>query len=195
MSETLLTVILGFLLTTVIGGYLGYLLQQRSWSHQHRVQAAADRREKATLLFDELSRLLDKRLYRMRRLYWSLLDDRPRQESEEARARMAAYVAILYEWNDSINRNLALLQSYFGHQLRAHLDDVIGARFRDLGADLEQLWKEEAAQPPNDITDRFSELADLIYQFNLDMIALIDRENVEGATKPAVVHQTRARGG
>jgi hypothetical protein len=195
MSETLLTVILGFLLTTVIGSYLGYLLQQRSWSHQHRVQAAADRREKATLLFDELSRLLDKRLYRMRRLYWSLIDDRPRQESEEARARMAAYVAILYEWNDSINRNLALLQSYFGHQLRAHLDDVIGASFRDLGADLEQLWKEEAAQPPSDITHRFSELADLIYHFNLDMIALIDRENVEGATKPAVVHQTRARGG
>jgi hypothetical protein len=148
MSETLLTVILGFLLTTVVGGYLGYLLQQRSWSHQHRVQAAADRREKATLLFDELSRLLDKRLYRMRRLYWSLTDDRPSQESEEARARMAAYVAVLYEWNDSVNRNLALLQSYFGHQLRAQLDDVIGGRFRDLGADLEHLWKEEAAQPP-----------------------------------------------
>jgi hypothetical protein len=174
MSETLLAVILGFLLTTVVGGFLGYSLQQRSWSHQHRVQAAADRREKATQLFDELSRLLDKRLYRMRRLYWSLLGDRPGGTSEESRARMATYVEILYEWNDSVNRNLALLQSYFGHGLRAHLDDVIGAKFRDLGAELEQLYREEAAPSPNDMTLRFAELADLIYQFNLDMISLID---------------------
>jgi hypothetical protein len=195
MSETLLTVILGFVLTTVLGGFLGYVLQRRSWAHQYRVQAAADRREKATLLFDELSRLLDKRLYRMRRLYWSLGDHRPRQESKESRARMAAYVAILFEWNDSINRNLALLQSYFGGQLRTQLDEVIGARFRDLGAELEQLWKEETAQPSSDITHRFSELADLIYQFNLDMIAVIDGGRDERATKPAVVHETRAPDG
>jgi hypothetical protein len=72
VASALVPIVVGFLLTTVVGGLLGVYLQRRSWSHQYNVQLAAAGRDRAVALFEELSRLLDRRLYRMRRLYWTL---------------------------------------------------------------------------------------------------------------------------
>ncbi|GGX75965.1 hypothetical protein [Streptomyces hiroshimensis] len=60
--KELIPVVAGFLLTTVLGGLLGSFFQRRAWAHQHRVQTQD--RERAVLVFEEVSRLLDKRLYR-----------------------------------------------------------------------------------------------------------------------------------
>jgi len=38
MGKDLVPLVVGFLLTSVLGGLLGYLFQQRAWSHQHQVQ-------------------------------------------------------------------------------------------------------------------------------------------------------------
>jgi hypothetical protein len=65
MSQLLLLVV-GFLLTTVVGGLLGYFFQKRAWDHQHDVTAESSHREAAFAVFEELSTLMDKRLYRMR---------------------------------------------------------------------------------------------------------------------------------
>jgi hypothetical protein len=174
MWEALLAVVVGFLLTTVVGGLFGYLLQQRAWTHQYRVGAAATRRERSLELFDELSRLLDKRLYRMRRWYWSLDRDRENgARSEDSDDRRAEYVAVLYEWNDSINRNLAMLQSFFGSEPRRQLDEVIGAEFRQLGADLETMW-DDATFGGQNFDRRFRDLENLIYEFNVRLINSID---------------------
>jgi hypothetical protein len=70
---SLLPVIAGFLLTTVLGGLLGFFFQNRSWDHQHKIQQAEQERqhqlqlaeqarEQALQVFDEISRLMDKRL-------------------------------------------------------------------------------------------------------------------------------------
>ena len=80
--SALVPLVVGFLLTTVAGGLLGVYLQRRSWSHQYNVQLAAARRDRAVALFEELSRLLDRRLYRTRRLYWTLRGERERPLSE-----------------------------------------------------------------------------------------------------------------
>jgi hypothetical protein len=60
--SALVPLVVGFLLTTVAGGLLGVYLQRRSWSHQYNVQLAAAARDRAVALFEELSRLLDRRL-------------------------------------------------------------------------------------------------------------------------------------
>lgn len=109
----LILVVAGFLLTTVLGGLLGFFFQRRTWAHQHRVQTQDRERERAVLVFEEISKLLDRRLYRLRRLYWSLVADED-VHSERSDNRMDDYQDVLYEWNDSINRNLALIQQYFG---------------------------------------------------------------------------------
>src|SRR5680860_1132590 len=56
----------GFLLSGVAGGFLGYFFQQRAWAHQHEVQRADLQREQAQQTFEDLSTLMDRRLYRMR---------------------------------------------------------------------------------------------------------------------------------
>lgn len=40
-AASLLPVITGFFLTTVLGGALGFFFQNRSWEHQHKIQQAS----------------------------------------------------------------------------------------------------------------------------------------------------------
>lgn len=165
----------GFLLTTVAGGALGSYFQRRSWSHQNEIQAAAQRTERAILVFEEISRLLDRRLYRMRRLYWSLRDETSSSPSQRSQARMDEYVACLYDWNDNINRNLALIEQYFGQPMRQRFDNEIGEDMVQAGARLEALWKEPSAQRDkiDDLEPAFNRLAGLIYAYDVDMIETI----------------------
>jgi hypothetical protein len=179
----LVPVIIGFVLTTVVGGVLGSYFQNRTWDHQnqiqqaeqdrlHQLQLAEEKREKALQIFDEISRLLDKRLYRVRLLYWSLSAESGQgAHSAIAESRLEDYRQVLYEWNDSINRNLALLAHYFGQGMRDRLDYEVGLSFVDLGQVLESWWKTNA--PPADgpsCDGRIQQLVSLVYQFNLDMI-------------------------
>jgi hypothetical protein len=107
------------ILATFLAALLAYVFQNRSWNHQHQVQAAEQQyqlqmqlmeqeRERAVLIFDEISRLMDKRLYRLRLVYWRLKSghDGTGWPAETAE-RFEEYRQVLYEWNDSINRNLA----------------------------------------------------------------------------------------
>ena len=61
-------VILGFVLTTVLGGILAFIFQKKTFNHQneiqkadqenlHKMQLAEEKRERALQIFDEVSRL------------------------------------------------------------------------------------------------------------------------------------------
>jgi len=179
-------IIIGFLLTTVLGGALGFYFQNRTWDHQneiqraeqgrlHKMQLDEEKREKALQIFDEISRLMDKRLYRLRLLYWILAaEDGQAGHSPSAESRFEDYRQVLYEWNDSINRNLALLKHYFGQGMRDRLDYEVGASFVELGRILENWWK--AGVPPEtgqSFDSKLQNLAGLVYAFNLDMISIV----------------------
>jgi hypothetical protein len=56
-------------------------------------------------------------------------------------SRMDAYRQVLLDWNDSINRNLALIQQYFGASMRSRLDSKIGFSLVELGRRVESHWK------------------------------------------------------
>jgi hypothetical protein len=171
-------VITGSLLTIVLGGLLGFLFQNRSWDHQHKIQRAEQERERAVGVFDEVSRLMDKRLYRLKLVYWSLKDEGSEPgHSPLAQTRFEDYRRILYDWNDNINRNLALLERYFGTVIRNELDGAVGASFVTLGSTIENWWKTNAR--PDNIRSfevRLRELSDLVYGFNLKMIRAIQAE-------------------
>ncbi|MFI8834971.1 hypothetical protein ACIGPN_28730 [Streptomyces afghaniensis] len=175
--KELIPLVAGFLLTTVLGGMLGSFFQQRTWAHQHRVQAQDRERERAVLVYEEVSRLLDKRLYRLRLLYWSLAADTGAR-SEQSETRMGDYRQVLYEWNDSINRNLALIQQYFGIAARDRLDYRIGAAFVELGQAVEAMWKQFDSGAGTASRERINDalltaLGAQIYAYNVDMIRAI----------------------
>ena len=183
---SLLPVITGFFLTTVLGGALGFFFQNRSWEHQHKIQQAEQERqhqlqlaeqarEQALRVFDEVSRLMDKRLYRLRLVYWSLQAEVGQSEhSRLAMARFKDYRKVLYEWNDSINRNLALLQHYFEPGMRHRLDNEVGGTFVELGRVIEQWWR-TGTRPESqvEVDAKLLTLGSLVYEFNLAMIRAV----------------------
>ena len=64
----------------------------------------------------------------MRRLAWTLEREHNRPLSAQGQKSLGDYDAVLFDWNDSINRNLALLERYFGTERCDDLDYEIGAR-------------------------------------------------------------------
>jgi hypothetical protein len=179
-------VILGFLLTTVLGGLLGFYFQNRTWDHQNEVQQvnqerlqtiqlAEEKRERALQAFDEVSRLLDKRLYRLKLVFWCLpAENGQPSHSPPAESRLESYRQVLYEWNDSINRNLALLQHYFGKNMRDRLDYEVGASFVELGRIMEEWWRTGVPPKSSESLDsQLRKLGNRVYMFNLDMIRAV----------------------
>ena len=189
MSDDLLPLVVGFLLTSVLGGLLGYLFQSRAWKNQHKVQQREQDRQQALRTFEEVSRLLDKRLYRMRRLYWAA---RSRalgtgDETELALAQ-AGYREVLFEWNDNLNRTLALADTYFGSEVRQQLEEDVYEGFTALGRGLDEIVRMASAAgntPMRVPTFGYlvTKLSHRVYKLNVHMLDLL-RDGCIGRQAP-----------
>jgi hypothetical protein len=178
-----LLLLTGFVLTTVLGGLLGYWLQGRTWRHQDRSRHRQAQLEVARAFYEELSRLLDRRLHRMRQLDGVL--DSPNQ-ADEVERRLARYRDVLDEWNDNLNRNLALAMSYFGELFRVAVE-ALYEDYAQAGREIETRVREYrvdgTASSPS-VSPGFRRLDLAIYDLNLAMIEALQREAVgmpEGA--------------
>jgi hypothetical protein len=132
-----ISIVVGFVLTTVVGGLWAARLQMRSWQRQNELRLLEDEAKHAAEVCHEVTRLLDKRLYRMRRLHWAIeAFQRDATKEGSLNDKQADYNAILYEWNDSLNLNLARLGSDFGESAREFLY-LLYEHFRRVGEMLE----------------------------------------------------------
>jgi hypothetical protein len=187
--DQLLLLFAGFVLTTVLGGGLGYLFQRRSWAHQHETVRAEQELQQAMKVFEEVSGLLDKRLYRMRRLYWAAKGAARDQESAALAAPLDDYRETLEVWNDNLNRNLALVHAYFGRGARRRLELELYEEYAAIGRALEDFVRavsvaaEDIEVPP--LGRRLSHLGHRVYLFNLYMLELL-RTGQLGDKAPAV---------
>jgi hypothetical protein len=165
--DQLLALLAGFLLTTVLGGLLGAMLQRRTWDHQHAVQAEQAAVTRADEVCRQTMGLLDKRLYRMLRLYFACRA--PDDEADAASTlsgRLQDYNAVLYEWNDQLNSGLALTSTYFGQRARDWLEVEVYAGFQQVGSDLERLYA---------LSRTNSERTELLQQVRLGLEGMNDR--------------------
>ena len=175
VSDQLLLLLVGFVLTTVAGGFLGYWLQSRAWRRQEYARLSQAEREAARAFFEDLSRVFDRRLHRMRELDAWL--SRP-SEADEVERSVARYREALDEWNDNLNRMLALAQRYFGQELRDNLDHVLMARFVELGKRLEERVREYRSAGESSsasLTPELHSLANNVYFLNVKLIVAIQR--------------------
>jgi hypothetical protein len=101
MSEKIWILILGFLLTTVFGGFLGYVLQQRSWKVETEHSLHKARYEEGVKFLDALSDQIGRRFYLLQRFLWAIAED----DKEKILAREKEYFASVVEWNSSFWRN------------------------------------------------------------------------------------------
>ena len=62
------------------------------------------------------------------------------------------YDAILYEWNDNLNLNLALIGTYFGETARDWLDGQIYEDYKQVGTKLENYYHSSMRSAPADLS-------------------------------------------
>jgi hypothetical protein len=171
-----LPLVIGFLLTTVLGGLLGTFLQQRSWKHQYEAQLRDQEFRRADGVSEAISQLLDKRLYRMLRLFYALRRvARGSSSMKEVEQPLADYNLVLYEWNDRLNLNLALIGVYFGESARDWLANRIYKTYQQIGAELEELRRElSEGGRGTELTERLEDdllaLNDQVYRLGLFMM-------------------------
>lgn len=172
-SDPLVLLLVGFVLTSGIGGLLGYLFQQRAWRHQHRVQREELLRDQALRTFEQVSTLLDQRLYRMRMVFWAARN-RARRTTDNRQLNLALddYRAALRVWNDNLNRNLALVDTYFGQQARSRLEYQLYEHFSAIGEELDVFVREVSRRGPEPVDvrpigGRLQELSRSVYDFNV----------------------------
>ena len=180
MLNQLLPIFIGFLLTTVLGGLLGFYFQNRAWKYQNNAKVLESELQTAIEVFEGFSKLMDKRLYRMRLLYWRLSSDQ--YEQDEIEKYMELYRGVLYEWNDNLNRNLALAQCYFGDKVRKQIDYELYSHFSNIGRSLEIAYTErKTGKLKSDLQSldhKIEVLSDAIYRFNIQVITQIQQRRV-----------------
>lgn len=171
----------GFLLTSVAGGLLGSYFQRRTWAHQHEVERSEQDRQQAVKVFEEISSLLDQRLYRMRLVFWAARDrarDTGRDQDLE-RAR-EGYSASLRAWNDNLNRCLALVTVFFGEAVRQQLEEAYEA-YAAAGRALDWFVRDVAAQRETEIPPlgrRLDRIGHLVYLLNVEMLLQLQRQQL-----------------
>jgi hypothetical protein len=191
--EGALGILLGFALTTVAGGWWASYLQQRAWSRQNEVRLIEAAIERAQAACQEITSLLDRRLFRMQRLMWAATRGRADDvDMEELERRRQDYVTILFEWNDHLNANLSVVGTYFGESARAALDQLY-EDFARVGAQAEAMVRaarsgEDTRQRGDDLASEFEgwsphSLNDHVYQFGVRLMSQL-REGQVGRAAP-----------
>jgi hypothetical protein len=180
VGSQLVLLFVGFALTTVVGGALGFWFQKRNADIQSLRDLQQAERSTALDLFEELSTMMDRRIYRMRRLCWQLQsEDRQRASVDDA---MTAYREIVRDWNDRLNRNLAVTEIYFGRGIRDQLHAEIYTGFAQIGSQLEAAYRGDPKQSVR-AEAALDTLADAVYELNVRMIRRV-RDGRVGAFLP-----------
>jgi hypothetical protein len=197
LGDQLLLAAVAFVLTTVLGGAVA------SWYQSRR--AKSDLREKerevARALFEEVSRLMDRRLYRMMQVAWGL--DPVVADDEALRTRWQDYRVVLYDWNDSLNRTLALTLRYFGSRVLEELECNVAELFAGANQELLAHFRHrmkiasgiEAVLTVAEVDAFLREIGRHIYTLNDQMLLVIGRRRYEPNREPrrSCTESTRVR--
>jgi hypothetical protein len=120
----------------------------------------------------------------MRRLYWAARRKAKGTGDEtELTSARDDYREVLTEWNDNLNRTLALVETYFGSKTRTMLEDEVYDEFVVTGRGLEEIVKmARAADGERIAVPRFgyrvTRLSHRVYELNVRMLRLLEDESI-----------------
>lgn len=184
MRQQLILLVVGFGLTGGLGSLIGFILQSRTWSHQHKVGRRDEERAEAQKTCDEISRLMDRRLYRMRRLYWSCRREvLSTAQDAGISSALEDYREVVAEWNDNLNRTLAIAEASFGSEFRAVVADQIYEEFAAAGRGLEEITKIAMKMGSKNVElpvfgYRMTRLSRCVYEVNSQMLSMLREEAI-----------------
>lgn len=203
--DELIAIVVGFLLTTVLGGAWAQRLQTRSWVEQNKARLREQDLDRAGDTCASVMSLLDKRLYRMQRLLWAATAKPDGTiDAKDLEARRNEYVATLMDWNDRLNTNLSLVGSHFGDDAREDLERLYAA-FKQVGHDVEEVVLaakkgEDTVKLATEVERHFQgrepgSLNDDVYQFGLRLMGQLRDGKVGGEAPNLPRQQAHERGG
>ena len=178
MLTAIVSILLTFLLTGVIGNMLFQRWQYRNWISQQKFLGEEKQYYQLTALWEELTNLASKRLWRMRRLHSALTGE----DDEKIKERLNDYDLALSEWNEKFHSMSVRLTLYSSWDLERELEDQLQHSFLDAGLRLERLTKARLAtgradkKLAHDLLLEFFDLSRTLFTFNRNTLAVVQRQ-------------------
>ena len=169
-------VVLGFVLTGLVGNRLLQQWQHRSWLTQQQFLGHQKEYEALKLLSEELAAIMGSRVYHMRRLAWAT-----RRTEAQVDDRLKSYDAILTKWNESLTSFLVRLTFYADYGTARTLEVRLQTAFTEAGAMVESLVRrfrsgsEISLYDLNPIGVRLNSLQGEVFRFNRDMLRVVEQ--------------------
>jgi hypothetical protein len=169
MSGTLWSVVLSFVLVTIIGSIFAHNLQFQNWIRQQQVSNHEKRIADLTAIFFDLDATLNKRLYWTRRLLYAL-----RRYDEVRLANvLAKYDEAITEWNERRNSFQIRLAGVVGVASWQEFEHFLARRYVEIGSELEKFVrhsKNSKAAPTdsrrlNELEKELNSFSHSVYEF------------------------------
>jgi len=175
LGQVLSAPLVAVLVAAPIGAWLQHRYDEmrlRTENQLIRQRAAEDRessRQEAEMtttieVFEKISQLLDRRLWHTRRLIWA---SERGATAEQLLERRIAYEEAVDEWNVNLNRNLALVERYFGQDARHDLEFEVAPAFQRIHAALAT----ERKTPIAELKKQAEAINELLHPFNRKLLS------------------------
>ncbi|MBX3644721.1 MAG: hypothetical protein KF720_16820 [Rubrivivax sp.] len=183
--DELMRLVLGFLLTGVLGAYL---------SHKYTTEQAD--LTAAGKVFNDYSKLVGDRYFAQNRLFLHLRDtrgDAAKATVDRFTERLDAYRDVVQHWNSARGFNREMIRLYFGDALYNAERDIHYA-FRSWGQSLEAELKQAGSVNFECMASEIDKLLDAVNQLQSDMARAMQEGKV-GSAKATAAGQRNERPG
>lgn len=135
MLTAIITVLLTFILTGLVGSSIVHSWQQHNWLVQRRIIEAEEQYKALQKTFDEVSELAGKRQHRMFRLLSAIWQG----TDETIKKRLSDYDDASLLWNEKLPTSNAKLTMQLTYWLSIRLEEQVQRRFVRLDSELTRL--------------------------------------------------------
>ncbi|RFC68557.1 hypothetical protein DY251_06200 [Mesorhizobium denitrificans] len=135
--KTILTAVVGFVLTGVVGTWITYIWQKRNWRFQQDYVRNKELLSQQIQIVEGLSDLIGSRRFRTFRATAALRG----RDAERVRVAWEEYDKSVIKWNESVNGYITKLRQFFSRSLQYQLEEII-REFQQIGSLVEQSKRE-----------------------------------------------------
>jgi hypothetical protein len=160
----------------VVGTVVGAWLQHRSWKHQQWEKLREDRTQAALATVERASQLIDRRLYRQRRLLWAVR----RGLAAEIEVEKDEYRSAVFQWMDNLGRTKAELWVSFDQWTAISFEDQLHDPFARNGARIERALRTRQGTRLSEEERELNRLGRSSYEFMQQLLGRIQREEING---------------
>jgi hypothetical protein len=179
--STLITLVLGFVLTGVIGNHLVQAWQQRNWLLQQRFLGHEKEYFALKDLADEVASLLGARIYHMQRLALSLR----RGSDVQISNRVVDYDDVVKRWNERLTSFYVRLPLLAHSHLDIRLESWIHIPLSKAGNQIDELVYQKQAGKTigksdiTNITAKLNKVQGSAINFNKELLGVVEARRME----------------